>query len=80
MVGDFIRACVTPSVVVSQQQDQDVRPVLLCNRNIVTDEIADCLTAFPKHLHLNCLFQLEGGLHSGIAASLYVNSVASTYR
>ena len=45
---------------------------MVCSRHIATDEIAD-LTAFPKYSHSSRLLQLEGGLHSGIAASLCVN-------
>ena len=70
MVSDFLCAC--PSVV-SQQQDQSVWSVSLSNGNIAMDKIANHLTAFPKHSHSSRLLQLEGGLHSGIAASLCVN-------
>ena len=63
VVGDFLCACVTPNVVVSQQQNQDVRPVSLYNRNIASDEITDRLTAFPQHSHSGRLLQLEGGPH-----------------
>ena len=73
MVGDFLCACVTPSVVVSQQQNQDVWPVSLYNRNIMSDEITDRPTAIPQHSHLGRPLQLEGGPHSGISASLPVN-------
>ena len=80
MVGDFFCACVTPSVLVSQQQNQDVRPVSLYNRNIASDEITDRLTAFPQHSHSGRPLQLEGGPHSGISASLHVNLPALTGR
>ena len=46
---------------------------MVCSRHIATDEIADRLTVFPKHSHWSRFLQLEGGLHSGIAASLCVN-------
>ena len=77
VVGDFICTYVTPSVVVSQQQNRDVS---LYNRNITSDETADCLTAFPKYLHSGRLLHLEGGLHSGISVSLHVNLQALTDR
>ena len=77
MVSDFLCAC--PSVV-SQQQDQSVWSVSLSNGNIAMDKIANHLTAFPKHSHLSCLLQLEGGLHFGISASLHVNLQVLTDR
>ena len=77
MVSDFLCAC---PCVVSQQQDQSVWSVSLSNGNIATDKIANRLTAFPKHSHLSCLLQLEGGLHFGISASLHVNLQALTER
>ena len=51
---------------------------MVCSRHIATDEIADRLTVFPKHSHWSRFLQLEGGLHSGIAASLCVNLQALT--
>ena len=45
---------------------------------MATDENADRLTAFSKHSHSGRLLQLEGGPHSGITASVYVNLQALT--
>ena len=41
---------------------------------ITTDEIADRLTAFPKHSHSSRFLQPEGELHSGILALCQLTS------
>ena len=42
------------------------------------DEINSHLTTFPKHLYSSHLLHFQGGLHSGITASLYVDQQVLT--